>query len=90
MKYLVDLPTNVSDRLRRYADDQQQTVEEIIASLVERDVDTLPVPEPPPPAAHTNQPAPYDPWAGFHGAFEALSPDALDQHDHYLAMEAIS
>ena len=90
MKYLVDIPRDVSDRLRRYADDQRQTVEEIIATLLERDVDTLPPFEPAPPTdTHTDLPPPYDPWAGFHGAFEAISPDALDQHDLYLAMEAI-
>lgn len=29
----------------------------------------------------------FDPWAGFRGIAQALSPDSVDRHDEYLAVE---
>lgn len=88
MKYTIDLPEPLATRLRRYASEQRQTPEEVIASLIDRDLPT---------AESTEEPREtldiavgVNPLAEFFGRYTADVPDITIRHDVYLAEEALA
>ncbi|HKS69657.1 MAG TPA: hypothetical protein VJQ45_04520 [Ktedonobacterales bacterium] len=86
MKYSIDLPEPVVERLRRYANERQQTPEEEIATLIDRELRA---------AEGTHQrrvdghqpeiPVGVNPLAEFFGRYTADVPGITIHHDAYMA-----
>lgn len=91
MKYTIDLPETVVERLRRYASERRQTPEEAITTLVERDLRAAETAQQ---EDHQQQasgiPVGVNPLAEFFGRYTADVPDITLHHDVYLAEEAIA
>lgn len=91
MKYTIDLPETMADRLRRYASERQQTPEEAITSLVERDLRAAERQEQQNEDGQTAEvPAGVNPLAEFFGRYTADVPDITIRHDDYIAEEALA
>lgn len=93
MSHAVELPDDLYRMLAAYAAQHDQTLEETIrtwADAASRGSGGHPSPSlsGEKDVARVENPA-FDPWAGFRGTAVLLSPDSLDQHDAYLAQEAL-
>ena len=89
MSHVIELPDNIYHTLKDYATKHGQTPESLVSAWVESigeqagDTQNTEQPASNENAADTSR----DPWAGFYGITELLSPDSLDRHDYYLAQE---
>lgn len=91
MKYTIDLSENAAERLHRYASERQQTPEEAITTLVERDLRASDIPEQQSGGGHAPEiPIGVNPLAEFFGRYAADVPDITVRHDEYLAEEALA
>lgn len=91
MKYTIDLPEIVAERLRRYASERQQTAEEAITTLVERDLRASEnVEEQRDKQQNQVIPVGVNPLAEFVGRYTADVPDIIIHHDAYIAEEALA
>lgn len=80
MSRVLELPDEVYKQIETYAASRGQTPAEVVREWAAANA-----------AAGTTfdeqrvgNPA-FDPWAGFRGVSQALSPDSVDRHDEYLA-----
>jgi hypothetical protein len=90
MKYTIDLPETMVERLRRYASERRQTPEEAITTLVERDLRAVEGQQERRDQQAQEVSAGINPLAEFFGRYTADVPDITIRHDAYLAEEALA
>lgn len=91
MKYTIELPKTTAERLRHYASERQQTPEEAITTLIQRDLQEAQSPQQESQEQPTSDiPVGVNPLAEFFGRYTADVPDITLHHDLYLAEEAIA
>jgi hypothetical protein len=91
MKYAIDLPESIVERLHRYASERHQTPEEAITALVERDLRAAESQQEQGDKQLTQEiPVGVNPLAEFVGRYTADVPDITIRHDAYLAEEALA
>jgi hypothetical protein len=86
MAHSIQIPDELYEAIERYAVQRGQTPEHAIlawAAEIQRQVEERQHPDQSGVVAEPHDP--YDPWAGFRGAFEAAKPDVVRRHDAYLA-----
>lgn len=85
MKYTIDLPEAMVERLRRYASERRQTPEEAITTLIDRDLRATESPQEQSREQQSPEiPLGTNPLAEFFGRYTADVPDIILRHDVYL------
>lgn len=82
MSHVLELPDEVYKQIEAYAARRGQTPADVVREWAAANAGTESMPG----EQRVGNPA-YDPWAGFRGISQALSPDSVDRHDEYLAAE---
>jgi hypothetical protein len=90
MKYTIDLPEPLAERLRRFASEQRQTPEEVIATMIDRDLPSAESIQEDSDGEVSDIAQGINPLAEFFGRYIADVSDITFRHDIYLAEEALA
>jgi hypothetical protein len=82
MSHTLELPDEVYKLIEAYAASRGQTPAEAVGEWAEANANLEDLFD----EQRIGNPA-FDPWAGFRGISQALSPDTIERHDKYLAAE---